>query len=369
VIVLKVIKITDFKLTKDEETHALQLHEKAVVIDALQGVLAADPERYFPEFVEGGVNACFQDVGGGGDSSPYPEVTPLDFKATVTALDGLKRIVEVNPDKFVFAESAGDVTRAKGEGKIALIPQMQACAAPIESNFALLRALHGLGLKVIQLTYNSQTSVGSGCCEPNDTGLSLFGRGVVEEMNRIGVVVDASHGSDGTMNDAIEHSRGPIIISHSSCRALSPSPRNSTDETIKALAEKGGVIGMCAWSPLLSPDQSKVRSTLGIFLDHIDHAVGLVGADHVGISTDTNWKGLDEGWCSKTMMYWRRDRPDVYGYDKPLDLYPPPPVGLERESAFPNITRGLVARGYSDAEIVKIWGGNWLRVFEEVWGG
>ena len=306
---------------------------------------------------------------GGGDSSPYPKVTPLDFRGAVMALDGLRRIVEDNPDKFVFAESTGDVRGAKERGRIALIPQMQACAAPIESNFTLLRALHGLGLKVIQLTYNSQTSVGSGCCELRDGGLTLFGRGVVEEMNRIGVVVDVSHGSDATMNDAIEHSRDPVIVSHSSCRALSPSPRNCTDETIVALAEKGGVIGICAWSPLLSLDQSKERSTLGLFLDHIDHAVGLVGVDHVGISTDTNWKGLDEGWCSKTMMYWRRDRPDVYGYDKPLDLYPPPPVGLERVSALPNITKGLVARGYSDGEIVKIWGSNWLRVFERVWRG
>lgn len=360
--------VSGFGLTKDQEEHALRLHMKAVVIDALQGVLAADPERYFPEFVEGGVSGCFQDVGGGGDSSPFPEVSPLGFRETVLALDGLKRVVEAQGDKFVFAESAGDVRRAKGEGKIALIPQMQACAAPIESNFALLRALHGLGLKIIQLTYNSQTSIGSGCCEPNDTGLSLFGKAVVDEMSRIGVVIDLSHGSDATMNEAIEHSPGPVIISHSSCRALSPSPRNSTDETIKALAEKGGVIGMCTWSPLLSLDQSKVRSTLGMFLDHVDHAVGLVGIDHVGISTDTNWKGLDEGWCSKTMMYWRRDRPDVYGYDTPLDVYPPPPVGLERESAFPNITKGLVARGYSDGEVLKIWGGNWLRVLEEVWG-
>lgn len=364
-----VVGISDFELTKDEEAHALRLHEEAIVIDALQGVLAADPDRYFPEFMEGGVTACFQDVGGGGDSSPYPEVTPLDFRGTVIALDGLRRIVEGNPDKFVFAESAFDVRKAKERGRIALIPQMQACAAPIESNFALLRALHGLGLKIIQLTYNSQTSIGTGCCELHDTGLTLFGRAVVDEMNRIGVVVDVSHGSDATMNDAIEHSRGPVIISHSSCRALSPSPRNCTDETINALAEKGGVIGICAWSPLLSLDQSKKRSTLGMFLDHVDHAVELVGADHVGISTDTNWKGLDEGWCSKTMMYWRRDRPDVYGYDKPLDLYPPPPVGLERVSAMPNITRGLVARGYSDEEILKIWGRNWLGVFEKIWGG
>jgi membrane dipeptidase len=363
-----VVRITDFKLTKDEETHALQLHGKAVVIDSLQGVLAADPNRYFPEFMKGGVTACFQDVGGGGDSSPFPEVTPLDFRETVIALDSLMRIVEENPDKFVFAKFAEDVRRAKEESKIALIPQMQACAAPIESNFALLRALHGLGLKVIQLTYNSQTSIGTGCCELHDTGLTLFGRGVVEEMNRIGVVVDVSHGADATMNDAIEHSRDPVIISHSSCRTLSPSLRNSTDETINALAEKGGVIGICTWSPLLSLDQSKKRATVSMFLDHIDHAVELVGVDHVGISTDTNWKGLDEGWCSKTMMYWRRDRPDVYGYDQPLNLYPPPPVGLERESAFPNITKGLVARGYSDGEIVKIWGENWLRVFRHVWG-
>jgi len=363
-----VVIILNLKLTKDKEKYALELHKKAIVFDALQGVLAADPDKYFPEFVEGGLTACFQDVGGGGDPSPYPEVTPGNFKGTVIGLDNLRKTVDKNPDKFVFAEFAEDVRRAKKEGKIALIPHKQACAAPIESNYAFLRALHRLGLKIIQLTYNSQTSIGTGCCELHDTGLTLFGRKIVEEMNRIGVIVDVSHTSDATRNDAIELSKDPVIESHSSCRALNPALRNTTDETIKALAEKGGVIGLCAWAPLLSLDQSKKRATVNMFLDHIDHVAELVGVDHIGISTDTNWRGLDEGWCSRTMMYWRRDRPDVYGYDKPLNLYPPPPVGLERQSKFPNITKGLVARGYSDQEILKIWGENWLRVFKQVWG-
>jgi membrane dipeptidase len=355
-------------LTKDKENHALELHKKAIVFDALQGVLAQDPEKYFPEFVEGGLTACFQDIGGGGDSSPYPDVTPGNFRRTVIGLDNLRKTVDENPDKFFFAEFAEDVRKAKKEGKIALVPHIQACAAPIESDYVFLRALPRLGLKIIQLTYNSQTSIGTGCCELRDTGLTLFGKKIVEEMNRIGVIVDVSHASDATRNDAIEISKDPVIDSHSSCRVLNPSLRNATDETIKALSEKGGVIGLCTWSPLLSLDQSKKRATVNMFLDHIDHVAELVGVDHIGISTDTNWRGLDEGWCSTTMMYWRRDRPDVYGYDKPLNLYPPPPVGLERQSKFPNITKGLVERGYSDQEILKIWGENWLRVFKQVWG-
>lgn len=363
-----VVIINKIELTKDEEEHALQLHKKSIVIDSLQEVLAKNPDAYFSEFIDGGVTACFQDVEGGSDPSPYPQVVPGNFKKTVIGIDKLKKTVESNSDKFVFAEFAEDIKKAKEDGKIALIPHIQACAAPIESNYVFLRALHKLDLKIIQLTYNSQTSVGTGCCEPHDTGLTLFGGRIVEEMNRIGVIIDVSHGSDETMNDAIEVSKEPIIISHSSCRAINPSLRNTEDETIKALAEKGGVIGLCAWPPLLSIDQSKKRSTLNMFLDHIDHVAELVGVDHLGISTDTNWRGIDEGWCSETMMYWRRDRPDVYGYDKPLNLYPPPVVGLERESKLPNITRGLVARGYSDEEIMKIWGENWLRVFKQVWG-
>jgi membrane dipeptidase len=363
-----VVIIYNFDLSKDEEEHALQLHRESIVIDALQEVLAKNPDTYFPEFMDGGVTACFQDAEGGSDPSPYPQVVPGNFRKTVTGIDKLRKTVESNPDKLVFAESTEDIERAKREGKIALVPHIQACAAPTESSLVYLRALNRLGLKIIQLTYNSQTSVGAGCCEPLDAGLTLFGGRVVEEMNRIGTVIDASHGSDKTMDDAIKASRDPIIISHSCCRAISPSLRNTKDETIKALAEKGGVIGLCAWPPLLSLDQSRKRSTLDMFLDHVDHVAENVGVDHIGISTDTNWRGIDEGWCSQTMMYWRRDRPDVYGYDEPLNLYPPPVVGIERESSLPNITRGLVARGYSDEEVTKIWGGNWLRVLKQVWG-
>ena len=360
--------INNIKLSKDTEEHALHVHKESIVIDALQGVLVADPDNYFPEFMAGGVTACFQDIGGGTDVSPYPEVTPGNFKTNVNGLDKLRKTVESNPEKFIFVESTDDITRAKKEDQIALVPHMQACSAAIEDNYTYLRALNRLGLKIIQLTYNSHTPVGTGCCERLDTGLTPFGRGVIDEMNKIGVVIDVSHASDMTINDAIEHSKAPIIESHSSSYAIFPSPRNTRDETIKALAEKGGVIGLCAWPPLLSADQSKKRSTVDMFLDHIDHVTKLIGVDHVGISTDTNWKGIDEGWCSETMMYWRRDRPDVYGYDKPLHLYPSPVLGLERESKLPNITKGLVARGYSDQEIQKIWGGNWIRVLKQVWG-
>ena len=360
--------INSIKLSKDLDEHALELHQKSIVIDALQGVLMADPDNYFSEFMDGGVTACFQDIGGGTDISPYPQVTPGNFKTNVLGLDNLRKTVEGSPDMFVFVECVKDIMRAKKEGRIALVPHIQACSAAIEDNYAYLRALHGLGLKIIQLTYNSQTPIGTGCCEQQDTGLTLFGEKVVEEMNRIGVIIDVSHASDRTINDAIEHSKDPIIESHSSSYTIFPSPRNTNDETIKALAEKGGVIGLCAWPPLLSHDQSKKRSTVNMFLDHIDHVDDLVGVDHIGISTDTNWKGIDEEWCSETMMYWRRDRPDVYGYDKPLNLYPPPVLGLERESKLPNITRGLVSRGYSDKEVMKIWGENWLRLFKQVWG-
>ena len=254
--------IYNFDLTRDEEEHALQLHRESIVIDALQEVLAKKPDTYFTEFMDGGVTACFQDVEGGSDPSPYPQVVPGNFRKTVAGIDKLRETVESNPDKLVFAESTEDVEKAKEERKIALIPHIQACAAPIENNLVFLRALHRLGLRIIQLTYNSQTSVGTGCCEPRDAGLTLLGRNIVEEMNRMGTVIDVSHGGDKTMNDAIEASRDPIIISHSCCRALSPSLRNTEDETIEALAEKGGVIGLCAWPPLLSLDQSKERSTL-----------------------------------------------------------------------------------------------------------
>ena len=349
------IIIFNVMLTKDKENHALELHKKAIVFDALQGVLAQDPEKYFPEFVEGGLTACFQDIGGGGDSSPYPDVTPGNFRRTVIGLDNLGKTVDENPDKFFFAEFAEDVRKAKKEGKIALVPHIQACAAPIESDYVFLRALPRLGLKIIQLTYNSQTSIGTGCCEPRDTGLTLFGKKIVEEMNRIGMVIDIAQLSPKGCQDVLSLSKHPVIASNSNARSLCDHPRNLNDDIIKGLAENGGVMGIHCLPAFLCKEGS---ATLDDMIKHIDYIRDLVGVDHVGLGPD-----LLEDWPKdKYDIIWGEGQ-NLGGKTIEFEY----PKDFQSLADIPKLTNRLSNHGYSKREVKQILGGNFLRVFSKAW--
>jgi len=349
-----------FDLTKDQAQRAADLHQKAIVIDAAVGSNVLEYPKDIERILEGGLTAGCHTIAS----------WQHDFLAALRRIDRTSQLVTNDPRLFL-AKSVKDVKEAKETGKHAVLLFFQD-TRPVEDNLRNLSIFRELGVKTIQLTYNNQNLVGTGCCERSYTGLSNFGIKVVEEMNRLGIVVDVSHSADETTMDAINFSKDPILFSHSSVRALCNAyGRNKTDDQIKALAEKGGVIGIC-WQPFMlkrNKATHEVQScTVEDLLNHIDYVVNLVGVDHVGFGSDLADHVQDEKITPShsSLRIWRPLRPDVFGAGS-TEVYDSFPEGLARSSEAPNITRGLVSRGYSDQEIFKILGENFLRIYETVW--
>lgn len=217
----------------------------------------------------------------------------------------------------------------------------------------------------MHLTYNRRNLIGTGCTERSDGGLSEFGRDVIKKMNELGILVDVPHSSRQTALDAVKVSERPIAATHTCCRALFEHPRGRTDEEIKAIAAKGGLIGI-----LTIPTFIGERGDLAVMLDHIDHAAKLVGTDHVSIGTDAGYaspspevkplpmpKTRPGHWWGN----WRDTRLHVKGVSEENK------TGSLAWTNWPFFTVGLVTRGYSDGDIEKILSGNLLRLFSEVW--
>jgi membrane dipeptidase len=200
--------------------------------------------------------------------------------------------------------------------------------------------------------------VGDGCLERTDCGLSDFGLEVIEEMNHLGILIDLSHVGYRTTMEAIEASEQPVAFTHANPRALCNHPRNKTDEAIKALADKGGVIGANIFPPFLAAGS---HATIEDVIDVIDYLVNLVGVDRVGIGTD-----FTEGQPREVFDYWLTGKSSK-GPRMRLDYPIVNPEGIRSAADFPNLTDALVTRGYPASHVKKIMGGNWLRLFEEVW--
>jgi len=213
--------------------------------------------------------------------------------------------------------------------------------------------LYRLGVRRFDAIANYRGYLGDGCLERSDSGLSLYGLAFVERMNEVGMMIDTSHWGERSTFDAIEASKSPILISHAGARALVPKNRRlKSDELIRALAEKGGLIGVCGIPNYLAQAR---RQGVKDIMDHVDYIVDLVGVDHVGIGTDIVWGhhaslGVHRHYITHMGMEVAAEYME----------------GIESLEEWPNITRGLVSRGYSDGEIEKIIGGNALRVMDEV---
>jgi len=376
-----------FSQTKQiNEAQVKKVHFNAIVIDGHcdtigrvldggvdLGIRSNKGHIDIPRMIEGGLDAqffaCFV----------HPRYMPDHcIKRTIDMIDALYREVARHPDKMEIAYSASDVIRINKEGKIAAILAIEGGHA-IEDDLAALRTFYRLGVRYMTLTWmnNNNWADASGPEQtiPNHGGLTDFGREVVREMNRLGMIVDVSHVADSTFWDVIEVAKKPIIASHSCCYALNPHYRNLKDDELRALAKNGGVIGINYSPSFLStrywkesekvreelrpkveklrkeykdqPDvmrkkimalyreaRSKVKPVpLSVLVDHIDHAVKIAGVDHVGLGSD--FDGISDT-----------------------------PEGLEDVSKLPNITRELLKRGYTEEEIRKILGGNFLRVLK-----
>ena len=317
-----------------------------------------------PKMRRGGVGGVFFAIYNSGARGATPE----KFEEALKIIELVKTQVAQHPGDLVFATSADGIVEAKQAGKIAILMGVEG-GHMIDSSLDHLRHLHELGARYMTLTHGVHLPwAGSSGDKPEeDPGLTDFGREVVAEMNRLGMMVDVSHISDKTFAGVMEAARAPMIASHSSCRALANHPRNMTDDMIKAVAGRGGMVHINFYNAFLDadyrsrsaaykePDErpeneavearwaSRMRKleTLGrtpfsVLLDHFEHAAKVGGVDHVGLGSD--FDGVTE------------------------EL----PTGMEDISKIPNLIPGLRERGFSDDAIVKMLGGNTLRVMREV---
>ncbi|HEX2038669.1 MAG TPA: membrane dipeptidase [Acidimicrobiales bacterium] len=270
------------------------------------------------------------------------------------------RLVTLALDNLPWLEKAlkaVDIRRAKADGRHALYLQNQPHG--LSRDLTLLEVAYDFGLRQQMLTYNDQDFVGSGCTAV-DSGLTRFGRQVVRHLNELGVIVDTAHCGKQTTLDACAVSEAPVIASHTGAEALHRHARLKSDEELDALAGTGGVIAVCAVPFFLSADRP---ATVDALLDHVDHIVERVGPQHVALGTD--WplplpKWVLSGLADAVADVGFRPEDDVRGEDNL--------VGFDDYRDMPNITRGLVARGYTDEEVEGILGENFLRVFEQVCG-
>ncbi|MAF30166.1 MAG: dipeptidase [Croceicoccus sp.] len=336
---------------------AMDLVNEALVIDMLAPLKIDFREDFFDEpfdaksleeFKSSGITGFHQAVGLGG------------FNGKDQAMEYLGRwsyYIGSQSDHFTLVDKAPDLERAKADGKIAVILGIQ--NADQFQKPADVEYFYRMGLRCAQLTYNSQNFIGSGSTDRVDGGLTNFGAAIVEEMNRVGMLVDVSHCAERTTMDAIEASPKPIAITHSNCRAINPHVRNKSDEAIQMLAAKGGVMGITEVRMFVSKDEPVTVTDMAT---HIDHVAKLVGIEHVGIGSDSDLNGYDDMPADQNKMlrkaydqtaYAFREKIDTDGFDHPLKTY--------------DLTEELIRRGYSDENIKLVLGGNFRRLLGDTW--
>jgi len=317
--------------------------------------IATDAEvrrRYLAAWDEAGVTCVSATQGGLG-------TPPFSFDASLKAIAETTRLFDAVPDHLVKITRAEDIRRAKREGRHGILMNFQN-TAHLGLDLRNLELFYNLGIRIIQLTYNMRNFVGDGCTERTDSGLSHFGVRLVHRMNELGILVDLSHCGTQTAWDAIRTSRKPVAFTHTFSKVLSMHDRGKTDDLLKAVAGTGGYVGVLV-VPFFISDRPDV--TLEVAVDHVRHVVDVCGIDHVGIGTDwgavfptqladkMNQEMGQIGFRAEHRVDWNFHMPDYRSWQD-----------------WPNITRRLVQRGFSDEEIQKILGRNFLRVFEAVVG-
>jgi membrane dipeptidase len=286
------------------------------------------------------------------------------FENTVHQIAVWERDIDRHADVLMRIRSAGDLQTAKSTGRLGLIYGFQDTLS-IGDDLDRLATFHGLGVRIIQMTYNRRNLVGDGCLEPANAGLSRLGREMIERMNELGILVDLGHGGRQTTLDTIAASQKPVAITHTGCAALADLPRNKTDEELRRLAEKGGVAGIYLMPFLRTQGQPMAEDVLR----HVEHAVEVCGEDHVGIGTDGRISPVH-----LTPEYIEQHRNDIkerrrLGISAPgesEDVYTFVP-DLNSPRRFETIAWHLSRRGHADARIAKILGGNFARLFAEAW--
>ena len=355
----------------EPEARIAKLHDRSVVVDGhchLMKELAIKRDMgerqvfknyHLPLLQKGGVKALLLIIGG--DNNSMIKGSDMMLWGAIEVLDTFYQELEECPDRVQLCTRSSDIDEALDQGKVAVILGLEGGRAlegrPGQDSLSCLRTFYRLGVRSIQLTGNGRNRLADGIAEEHTQGgLSRFGISVIKEMSRLGMIIDISHLSPAGVRDVLDLTEGPIVASHSNTRAVCDHPRNLTDEIIKKIAERDGIVGLTLFSTLINKD--KELATVEDLADHIDHIAELVGVDHVGL-------GPDFSEFSIRISQWTGMRGNMEGMqygDKENYFHPE----LKDWTHFPNISRCLLKRGYSAEAIGKVMGENFLRVYKRV---
>jgi membrane dipeptidase len=288
------------------------------------------------------------------------------WEGAISSLDSIARWRDRErecEDVMLIVRRTSDIVRAHETGRVGILLGFQN-ANLLEGRIRFVELFAELGVRVIQLTYNNQNELGGSCYEEEDSGLARFGREVVREMNRCGIVIDLSHVGDRTTLDAIECSEKPVAISHANASSLFPHKRNKSDVVLKALAARGGVIGCATYRNITPPSAC---ATVDGWCEMVARTVDLIGEDHVAIGTDEGHNNTRSDLDWMRMGLWTRGVDYGAGSaSRPGKV--PKPDWLPRTSALAAVRDELQRIGFSSAERDKILGGNWMRLYRSVFG-
>lgn len=339
-------------------------YDEAVVVDALASPLQFNiPQETLPlsqeavaDLVASGITAVNVTVGVVGATAPEP------FEGSVARIAAWEREADRLPAVLRRVRTTADLHDAKATGRLGLVYGFQD-AVPLEGRLERLELFHGLGVRVIQLTYNDRNRLGDGCLEPADGGLSRLGHQAVAAMEELGILVDLSHCGARTTTEAVRTAAGPVAVTHTGCAALFAHPRNKDDATLRLVADRGGVVGIYLMPFLTREGDADAEDVLR----HLDHALQVCGEDHVGIGSDQGIRPLqvDEAFHQQFRAVSERRR--SMGIAAPREDTIPYVPALNHPRRMEALADGLAARGHPDRVVEKVLGANWLRLFDEVW--
>jgi membrane dipeptidase len=348
-------------------SRALGWFDQAIVIDALGGT--GDPyggdnvlrmsDRAWAETVATGVTMVRDTV--------FPVGNVADpWSAYKESVEGKLDLIAANPDRLLLVRTAADILKAKREKKFSVLLGTQDTSM-VGSELDRLAQMKKDGVMTVQLTYNNRNLSGDGALEPDNAGLSKLGRATIERIEAEKLLLDLSHGGAKTMAEGAAHAKRPLVISHTAARSLTDHPRNTADSTIKAVAEKGGVVGVY-FMPFLTLDSQPKGSDL---IRHIEHVANVAGEEGVGLGSDNGvlpFEITEEARKQNREWNAQRVKAGIAAPGEGPDVFPM--VGdYNSVDRYRRLAADLAKRGWSQSRLEKLFGGNFLRVYREAWGG
>ena len=336
--------------------HARALYRSALILDCN----SAPPEERLPlpqaelDALRGsGIDVIKYSLGGIND----------DFAKTVATIGQVQKLIEVHPAYFTQVRAAADFARAKSESRLGIIFSFES-AEMLQGKLESLELFRNLGVRVMQLSYNRKSPFAAGVMEPEGGGLTPLGREAVAEMNRLGVAIDLSHANAATTTDVLALAGKPPVMTHAGCAAIHPHPRNKSDEQLRSLADRGGVVGIFDLPYLTA---SPRQPTVDDYLAHLEHALRIAGEDHVGIGSDVGVLPLDLSEKGMAELQKNLEQRRASGLGAPEEDRPPYVVGLNTPRRIEVIADQLLKRGYPPGVVEKVIGANFARVFADIW--